>query len=48
MPSATVVDETRFRTLLVRWNQHQELRSSGASVRELAESRFELDAVRFN
>ncbi len=48
MPSATVLDETRFRTLLARWNHHQDLRSSGAAVKELAESRFALDAVRFN
>lgn len=46
MPITTTFDETRFRTLLERWNHHQDLRRSGASVSVLASSRIELDAIR--
>ncbi len=41
------VDEARFARLTAAWNDHQELRRTGASVGELAESRRRLDAIRF-
>lgn len=38
--------ENRFRTLLAAWSRHHELRTRGASVPELAESRRTLDEAR--
>lgn len=35
-----------FRKLLRRWNRHQTLRSEGASVSELSQSRLRLDQAR--
>lgn len=46
MSAQTTVDPTRFRHLLQRWNAHQTLRSSGASVATLARSRQDLDGAR--
>ena len=38
-------DET-FERLLNAWNRHQDLRTGGASIASLAESRRALDALR--
>ncbi len=46
MTTITRLDETRFRTLLERWNAHQALRSDGAGVPLLAASRWRLDDAR--
>ena len=46
MSTQTTVDPSRFRHLLERWNTHQALRSSGAPIASLANSRRDLDAAR--
>jgi hypothetical protein len=38
--------DARFEELVSRWDHHQNLRRSGASVAELARSRQALDAAR--
>jgi hypothetical protein len=38
--------DARFAELASRWEHHQNLRSSGASIAELANSRRSLDAAR--
>ena len=48
MNTTTTFDETRFRTLLDSWNQHQVLRNSGAPVAALADSRSRLDSARLD
>jgi hypothetical protein len=40
------LDEGRFRTLLRRWNRHQDLRRDGADIATLSRSREVLDAAR--
>ena len=40
------MNDVAFSRLLQTWNRHQDLRRRGASVAELAQSRFELDAAR--
>ncbi len=42
----TSFDETRFRTLLGRWNDHQALRRQGADIPCLAASRWRLEDAR--
>jgi hypothetical protein len=44
--TASRLDEGRFRTLLRRWNRHQDLRRDGADVATLSRSREVLDAAR--
>lgn len=46
MSIVTVWFEDRFRTLVAAWNRHHDLRTRGASVPELAESRRVLDEAR--
>lgn len=38
--------ETTFKQLLAAWNQHQDLRASGAHSAALYESRAQLDTLR--
>lgn len=38
--------ETNFKQFLAAWNQHQELRSSGAPISSLFDSRVQLDMLR--
>lgn len=40
------LDEGSFRSLLRRWNRHQDLRRDGADIATLARSREVLDAAR--
>ena len=37
---------TNFRKLLDAWNRHQDLRTNGAPIAELAASRAQLDMIR--
>ncbi len=46
MSTNQTVDPTRFRILLERWNAHETLRRSGASIPVLTRSRAALDAAR--
>lgn len=46
MTTITRLDETRFRALIERWNDHQSLRSQGAGIALLADSRRRLDDAR--
>ena len=46
MASTTQFDDTKFRTLLDRWNHHQMLRHTDAALADLADSRTELDSAR--
>lgn len=46
MTNITDIDETRLDTLLERWNQHQDLRRSGATVATLVASASSLASAR--
>ena len=46
MASTTQFDDTKFRTLLDRWNHHQLLRHAHAALADLANSRAQLDSAR--
>ncbi len=46
MTNTRTLNESRFRTLLHRWNDHQALRDGRAEVATLAASRQQLDAAR--
>ena len=48
MDGMTTSQINAFTTLQQLWNRHQGLRSAGASLAELAESRAALDAARLN
>ena len=41
-------DEKRFNELLDQWNTHQTLRSAGAEIATLAQSRARLDEARLD
>jgi len=40
--------ETSFKHFLAAWNHHQDLRSSGANVISLLDSRMQLDTLRLD
>ncbi len=40
--------DTNFKHFLAAWNNHQELRSSGAAVSSLLDSRMQLDMLRLD
>lgn len=42
----TTIDDRSFGELLRRWNRHQDLRSEGAPIADLANSRAALDEAR--
>jgi hypothetical protein len=46
MTNTRTFNESRFRMLLDRWNDHQALRDGHAEVAVLATSRRQLDAAR--
>ena len=47
MKGPAVADfETNFKQFLAAWNQHQELKSTGANLNSLFDSRVQLDMLR--
>ena len=44
----TTEQNNAFNMLVESWAHHQDLRSSGAPIAELATSRFDLDAARLD